>query len=306
VVILNYESERDLVACAQDVSRQEGVQLSIILVDNASRPASRQVIRSWLGFWRSDATCGSEADVHAWVRAHPAEARRDAAVYLIENQENRGYSAGNNVGLRLAVALGAEAALVCNPDLRIEDRRYVRELADHLFADPRHLVAGSRIVDLEGRDLNPLREATFLEELLWPRWLLRRFFRGISHVLPWPAGRAAAVPKVSGCCMMLRTSFLTATGYLDENVFLYCEEPILAARVRAAGGLILYVPTVSALHAHARSDKRTAARRMLTFIDSRKYYLAKYSGYARWQLRLLGFSYALLARCVAVRGGIRA
>ena len=89
--------------------------------------------------------------------------------------------------------------------------------------------------------------------------------------------------KVSGCCMMIRMDFLRSTGYLDENVFLYCEEPILSVRVHAAGGKILYLPWVSATHAHVPGEKEDSAKRMLLFIKNRKYYLRQYSGYNRQQ-----------------------
>ena len=295
VIILNYNSEKDLQVCAEQVARQEGVHVSIILVDNASRPESVAAVRAWLAAWRPDSICGAEHEVQAWVRQHPETARHPRAVYLIKNAENRGYSAGNNVGIRLGEALKADAVMIANPDMRIEDRNYLHELSRHLFIDPKNYVAASRIVDLQGNEQNPMREASFLEELFWQRWLFRRFFKGITYVLPCPLNRPTVVPKVSGCCLLLRMDFLQQTGYLDENVFLYCEEPILSARVHAAGGRILYVPTLTAIHAHVKIEKGNNGKRMLLFIKSRKYYLKSYSGYNRWCIGLLSASYTILA-----------
>ena len=95
--------------------------------------------------------------------------------------------------------------------------------------------------------------------------------------------------------MLMRMDFLRSTNYLDENVFLYCEEPILSARVNAAGGRILYVPMVKAIHAHNKSEKGDGTKLMLLFIQSRKYYLKTYSSYNRLQIGCLFLSYDVLA-----------
>lgn len=44
-------------------------------------------------------------------------------------------------------------------------------------------------------------------------------------------------------------------GYLDESVFLYCEEPILASRVKKYGYKELYVREITAYHMHHDSEK---------------------------------------------------
>lgn len=295
VVILNYNSEKDLQICAEQIARQEGVHLSIILVDNASRPESLASIRSWLDAWRPEAVSGTQGVVRAWIEQNTERAAASGNVYLITNHENRGYSAGNNIGICLAEALGADAVLIANPDMRIENLNYLAELSQPLFADERNCITASRILGLDGKDQNPLRESTFWEELFWPRGYFKSIFKQISYVLPVLSQNPLAVPKVSGCCLMLSMEFLRATNNLDENVFLYCEEPILSARVKAAGGRIIYVPTVSAVHAHVKSEKGNAGKRMLLFINSRKYYLKTYSGYARWRLHLLFTSYSTLA-----------
>ncbi len=294
VVILNYNSEKDLQICAEQVAQQTGIQLSIILVDNASKPDSLISIKSWLSNWRPDAIIWTPEKVHSQISNNPEIVRRENTVFLIENSENLGYSAGNNIGIHLADILGADVVLIANPDMRIEDPNYLKELSQQLMTKTEYFIAASRILGLDGKDQNPLREARFIEELLWPRFIFRRFFRQMNYVLPLPYEKPLIVPKVSGCCMLLRMEFLRKTGYFDESVFLYCEEPILAARVRKAGGNILFVPNIKAIHAHVASEKENSAKRMLLFIKSRKYYLKTYSGYKPWQLALLFASYLLL------------
>ena len=297
VVILNYNSEKDLQACAEQIARQEGVRLSIILVDNASRPASLVTIRLWLTDWNSAAICGTADEIDTWAFQNPARPNDTSCVYFIENNANDGYSAGNNIGIRLADTLKADAVLIANPDMRIEDPNYLKELSTQMFADSVNFIAASRILGLDGVDQNPLREPSFLEEFFWPRWLFKSFFKQITYIIPCPLDRSTVVPKVSGCCLMLRMEFLRQSGYFDENVFLYCEEPILSAKVQALQGKILYVPTMVAVHAHVASKKENSSKRMLLFIASRRYYLTRYSGYGKVKQSFLNISYSFLKIC---------
>jgi GT2 family glycosyltransferase len=300
VVILNYNSEADLKVCAEHVTAQEGVRLSIVIVDNASAPGCIAGIKQWLLRWRPDAISGTEQEVMQRIRDGVSFSVNAPAVYFIANSQNRGYSAGNNSGIRIAEALEADAVLIANPDIRIEDPHYVRDLAAQLLADPRNFVAASRVVDLAGADQNPQREPSFAEELTWGRYLLPLLPRA-NYVIPASSDSTIEVPKVSGCCLMLRSDFLRRIGNLDEHVFLYCEEPILAAQVHKLNGRILYVPTLRAVHAHVKSEKGSVARRMLQFIESRRYYLATYSGYGSFRLKLLSLSYAALALVYRLR-----
>lgn len=301
IVVLNYNSEQDLMTSAPQLAAQTGVPQTLILVDNASQPESVERIKAWLADWRPDAVVGTQDEVDAWVRGNPKDARAPGRVYFIAHSENRGYSAGNNIGIRLANSLGAEAVLIANPDMRVENPYYLKELTVQLFSDEQNYVAASRIVGTDGKDQNPLRELGFWEELLWPRAYFSKLFGGASYVLQTSVEKPQGVPKVSGCCQMLRMDFLRMSDNLDQNVFLYCEEPILSARVKAAGGQIIYLPTVTAVHAHIKGEKGNPGKRMLLLIKSRRYYLKTYSGYRWWQLRLLDLSYGALAILNLVR-----
>ena len=294
-VVLSYNSYDDLVVSVPQLAKQRGVEHTLVIVDNASCPESVGHIRAWLADWKPDAVVGTQIEVNQWVRVNPEDAREPGRVYFIKHHENLGYSAGNNIGIRLADSLGMEAVLIANPDMRVENPYYLKELTVQLFSDEDNYAAASRIVGPDGKDQNPLREPGFWEELLWPRAYFSKLFGGGSYVLQTPVDKPQSVPKVSGCCQMLRMDFLRMTNNLDQNVFLYCEEPILSARVKATGGKIIYIPTVTAVHAHIKGEKGNPGKRMLRFIKSRRYYLQTYSGYQWWQLRLLDSSYGALA-----------
>jgi GT2 family glycosyltransferase len=300
-VVLSYNSHADLQLSAPQLAGQLDVKHTLIIVDNASHVESVARVSEWLAKWRPDAISGTQVEVEAWVKSHPEEVRQSGRVYFILSGENRGYSAGNNIGIRLADALDADAVLIANPDMRIEDPHYLSRLTKYLFADERNYVAASRILGVDGKDQNPLRESTFLEEFFWPA---EKLFGANRYVLRVSGKIPISVPKVSGCCMLLRMSFLKAINQLDENVFLYSEEAIITAKAKKTLGKIIFVPNLSAIHAHIATEKGDPSRRMAFFVKSRLYYLHKYSGYANWKLVLLNISYKILIMMHKIRGQI--
>jgi GT2 family glycosyltransferase len=294
-VVLNFNTDADVVALVPQLLAQQGVNHNVIIVDNASSLKCVTRLQEWLRVFHTDAVVGSPEQVKQHIQCNLESLKLGGRVYLVLNHENRGYSAGNNIGIHLAEAMNSCAVLIANPDMRIENPRYIVELSDVLLSNDRAYIAASRVLGLDGKDQNPLREATFWEELFWPRFYLSKIFKtSTSYILTVNNILPISVPKVSGCCLMLSMAFLKMTNNLDEGVFLYCEEPILSARVSLLGGNIIYVPSLSAVHAHVKSEKANASERVLLAIESRIYYLKHYSTYGFVRILLLRASYAVL------------
>jgi GT2 family glycosyltransferase len=301
-IVLNYNSSHDLAVLLPQLKAQLGVPHVVIVVDNASRPEEVQRAKdAFLLAW-PDGAVGPSADVAALSE----QQRVRAPAYLILHDRNGGYSAGNNVGIRFAEALGAGAVLIANPDIRLDDPDYVSALYDTLMGDRANVIAASRIVGLDGEDQSPLTELAYWEELLWPVVVLRNALgRPVSHVSLPPGELPVPVEKVSGCCLMLRTDFLRSNGYLDEGVFLYCEEPILAEQVRRARARIVFQPRLRAVHAHRKGSKGNPSRNMLRHIESRMYFIRRYARHGPIAQFGLVLSYALLklAHRIRLRSG---
>jgi GT2 family glycosyltransferase len=300
VILLNYNSEDDLFVSTDQISKQLNVDLFTIIVDNASCRDSRERIQFWVENKKTTFFSGSVTEALYAVKDNSNSLRN----YMIYNHENRGYSAGNNIGIRLADALDVDVVLIANPDMRFNDANYIFKLTLALYSDRRNAIAASKIVGLDGKDQNPLRESSFWEELLWPKTMLLRWFKNFNYIVPYKNNQEVSVDRVSGCCLLLRMSFLKEIGYFDENVFLYCEEPILASQIKQKDRRIVFTPFTQAVHAHCSSLKGNSSRRMLLFFKSRHYYLKNYSGYNWMQLLLLKFSYSILKAVHIVKAKI--
>lgn len=286
-VVLTYNSVDDLPVCLDGLLAQTGIDLHLIVVDNASAPEARS---------QMEAAFLERAPGGAIIEAAEATASQLAHVQeiFVRNDRNAGYSAGNNIGARLAVAAGCEAVLIVNPDVRIADREYLTGLADGLSSDEWNVVAASTMRSLSGNDENPMSELSFMRELFLPVVMIGKVLgfarqKGTSH-----HQRAGPVGKVSGCCFLVRSDFLQEIGYFDQNVFLYCEEAILAAQIRRIGRQAVYCPWLEAVHAHKPADKGDPVRRQILWSRSRKYWHTRYAGYGELRRSALAISHGLI------------
>ena len=249
--------------------------LSIIIVDNASpNPNERNALESLCNEYE---------------------------IAFIQSDENRGFSAGNNIGLRSAVQSRADWMLVINPDVELRDPEYIRLVMQQLPNWPEAAVVGTNVLLPSGEKQNPMREVTAFEEIFWPLEMVKQKL-GI-----WDGYRSkdetGYCEKVSGCCFFISREFLLKNDYLDENVFMYCEEPILAKCVAKQGFRELYIKEVTANHEHYNHAKHgNSATKMKLFLDSRMYFIKEYSGYKSTIQWLAVLSRRLQQKVYAWRG----
>lgn len=258
VILLNYNSSSDCRKCISYLKRQQGIELEIIVVDN----------------------CSQDDDCNEVKRLC-----QEQGCTFIQATENRGYNAGNNIGLRYASEKGYKYAMIANPDMEFPQIDYVARLVNVMEEKTEVVVCGSDIVTPEGRHQNPQREATYWEELFWflNTWSNRKSNK-------WYLGdytQSNYCEKISGCCLMARLSFINDIGFFDENIFLYCEESILSKQVRRANAKMYYLSSACAVHCHIEKSKGNPGKRLQLAFRSRYYYLRQYSGYKHIKLWIL-------------------
>lgn len=250
VILLNYNSTDDCRKCISFLQKQTGVDLEIIVVDNCSVDENRISVEQ---------LC------------------QEKGCTFIANTRNAGYNAGNNVGLRYAAEKGYEYALIANPDMEFPQTDYVVKLAQFLQEDDQLAVVASDIVTPKGIHQNPMKpDGNWQSSFGW----LTGFFKKrpkdtYSFIDNWQKNHECK--KVSGCCFMVRLSFLKKIGYFDENVFLYCEESILSKQVECTGMTMYYTAECHAIHSHQTSTKGNPITHFRVWRDSRIYFIKKYS-----------------------------
>jgi GT2 family glycosyltransferase len=292
VVILNYRNWQDTIECldsARDLARRGA---DLIVVDNDSRNDSLAHIYRWL--------CGQGLAAALLTEGQLEQsAALGERILLVQAAANRGYAAGNNVGIRVALARGAAYVLILNNDTLAEPG-FLEPLIQYAEAHPLVGAVGPQIVGRDGHlqaacaRRRPTPGDYFFRlgfgKSLFPenRWIRRHYYRG-----EYDFKQPREVDILSGSCMLLKGRVLENIGLLDENTFLYLEEFILHEKLRAAGLTSAVVPNSRIIHkggcscATAPSGAIRAAER-----QSLRYYLSRYRGFGPLTVALL-----LLACC---------
>ena len=252
IVILNYNSSDDCRKCIGFLQRQEGIDTEIVVVDNCSRSDDRNAV---------EILCA------------------ESGATFIASAENRGYNAGNNIGLRYAANKGYRYALIANPDMEFPQTDYLRRLTDALTAHSDAVVCGSTILGVRGEHQNPSKpDGNWTDSWHWVRSIFgnKNKSRTVADYLDNPL-TSHYCKKVSGCCLLVDLDFMQRIDFFDEGVFLYCEEAILAKQVAQAGRKMFYTIDCSAVHRHIASEKGDPVRRFKNWCRSRLYFERRYN-----------------------------
>jgi len=183
--------------------------------------------------------------------------------------ENRGYAAGNNLGLQaLGFGQGKEArashprhALLLNPDTVLPPLALAQMLAfvaDH----PKAGIAGPRLVRSDGsldwacRRSFPTPEVAFYRmsglSRLFPR--SPRFGRyNMTYLSP---DVTTEVDSVVGAFMLIRGEVIEQVGLLDERYFMYAEDLDFCYRAKKQGWQVWYNADVTVLHYKGQSSRQ--------------------------------------------------
>lgn len=237
IVLLNFRGWADTVACLESVFASQDVRFRVIVCDNDSGDGSLDRIAAWAegrldarpaGAQRLTRLLGKARRPLRYQRLDRAGAEAGtlsprAQLVLVDNGGNLGFAAGNNVGLRLALAQPDMAyAWLLNNDTLVEpgclaamrdtlagrDDRAVCGSVIHFFDHPELIQA------LGGNRFNPSTGIAARSE---------GRFRHETETF-CAAATARRLAYVSGCSMLLPRRFLEEVGLMDEDYFLYYEE----------------------------------------------------------------------------------
>jgi GT2 family glycosyltransferase len=202
VVIVNWNGGQDTVACLDSLSRQSLRDLHPIVVDNGSQDDSVAVLEAWA----------------ANSQLRPA---------LIRNQENLGFSAGSNIGIRHALEAGADYVFLLNNDTVLAPDA-VGTLVDFLEHHPDFAAATGQI-RYAGRPViwNCGGDLTWFGS--------RKYLYGEQPVDATPQSGWRQITFITGCAALFRASVFTEHGLLTERFFFGEEDYDYSLRMRRAG-----------------------------------------------------------------------
>jgi GT2 family glycosyltransferase len=172
----------------------------------------------------------------------------DLRVVVLER--NGGYALANNFGAKVAEG---EILALLNSDVIPEHPGWLEALADRLATLPEESVIGPRLLYADGS----LQHAgMYFDRLSSGFWQNFHFWKGYGRFFP-PSQVECAVPAVTGACMVLaQRSFVGVGGFTPDYIVGDYEDSDLCLKLRAKGGVCLYVPSVELRHFERQSMPR--------------------------------------------------
>lgn len=237
MVVVSFNTRDSLRRCLQTLARTSGVSHEIVVVDNASRDGSADMV-----------------------------AREFPGVVLLRSDVNLGFAAANDLAFRHC--RGRSVVLV-NSDAFPEEGAIAHALK-RMEAEPGVGLAGARLEGLDGswqpsaRSFpNPFFDFLVLTGLS-ARFPRSRIFGRPDRTFADPR-EEAFVDWVPGAFAVIRREALEDVSGFDERFFLYYEEVDLCRRMRQAGWRIAYWPEVLVRHVGGASSRKVET---LTFSES--------------------------------------
>lgn len=256
-IVVNYKTHDFTIDCVNSILKNCGISFDIFVVDNCSPNNSFQVL--------SNAFFGNEN------------------VKVIKTDCNKGYSYGLNYGVGEAGLENYEYIAFCNNDLIIN--KGVVELVLSAFDDRDDVgVAGGQIVGPDG-----LRQRSYKYILTYKKHLMSmKPFRFFTKDAEEKDGYSFDRPlffegMVCGCFFIIPTVVLKEVGLLDDFVFIYFEEDILAIKMKNAGYKTALIPNAKIVHVGSQTITPSA----FTYFNRYKsslYVLKKYCKASKRQL----------------------
>jgi N-acetylglucosaminyl-diphospho-decaprenol L-rhamnosyltransferase len=305
VVIVSYNT-RDLLRACLESLRACTLPLRVVVVDSASHDDSATLVRAEF-----------------------------AEVELIALDQNVGFAAGTNIGIRhtLGAACGVtdsalndsqshaaklDFILLLNPDTVVYPGA-LEALVCFLAAHPRVGMVGPRLLNPDGT----VQPAAFrfptlamsLLDLFPPGEVLPGRLYGSWWHGRYPQERAGSAPFAIdhplGACMLVRRAVVEQVGLLDEAFFMYAEEVDWCYRIRRAGWAIWQVPAAQVMHVGGAATRQFRQRMLVALYHSRlrffrKHYSARFVRWHSWIVHAGMLRAALLTWRAYGRGALTA
>ena len=245
LIVLNYNSYDDTVFCVDRLISFDALY-HIVIVDNASPDGSGQMLADRY----ADQVVVGDVDSSGTL---------SKTVDVICSEQNGGYGAGNNIGIRYAdEQYDIDTVAIVNPDVEIQDISTIVRLYDVINSEAVYAVAGGRIVS------GNYDEQCNINYSCWPVPTYREVIGKQSlfsrrYDRPFEAEEITEniyeVGCVAGCFFLAKLSCFKEIGLFDENIFMYNEEDLLGFKCVLKGYKTVLVMDAIYHHNHKPSEQ---------------------------------------------------
>lgn len=221
IILLNYKGAKDTIECLKSLQNISYDNYNIVIVDNASPDDSVQVIENYM--------VEKYKDTYEFFDS-PDTAMKSVTCKpytLIQSGYNGGYGHGNNIGIKFALATGAEYVLILNNDT-VVDSGFLEPMVEMCENDPSIGISSAKIYFYDRPDV------------FW-------FHGGKVHTCTGKVEHfhfnqkdiGQKIPDditfITGCTWLLPKQVFETVGFINESYFMYVEDLEYCSRVTDSG-----------------------------------------------------------------------
>jgi GT2 family glycosyltransferase len=221
IVIVNFNGWSDTIECLAHLERLDFPSFSTVVVDNGSTDGSATEIR-----------------------------KRYPTISLIEKEQNLGFGAGNNVGIRYALERGADFVWLLNNDT-LPPPSSLLNMVKAAKSTTSSILVGSVLVF--AHDPQTVQA--------WGGGIVRPLLGATKHLTS-----PGDLDYITAASLLAPKSLFEQVGLFDEHFFLYWEDTDLCRRAYRAGWRFKVAGGEPIMHKHSTSTKSEMLR-MREFAD---------------------------------------
>ncbi len=238
IVIVNWNGGELLKNCLRSILRSPAsIPYDVIVVDNASTDEGVE-----------------------WLLSHEIQAafRESGGLHVLQNRENRGFSAANNQAFQFSKA---PLLLMLNSDTEVRPGS-IDQLVAAIHSDARIGACGPKLINPDGSLQvsvwrNPPTPWAILVEGLRLHCLLPKRIRGeLLLGRHWGHNRKRRVRMLSGAAILVKRELILDVGGLNEEFHMYGEDCEWCLRMVRAGWQLIFHPGAVVMHHGGQSSMK--------------------------------------------------
>ncbi len=233
IILLNWNGVEDTIECLQSLRSLVYENFNVVVCDNYSTDGSIEKLQAWLKLNNLSATL-AEYKLGAFEEISCASEGGGLGVRpiaIIQTGSNFGFAGGNNVGLKYAMAVGADFFLLLNNDTVVEPT-FLTHLIEPAQMYPNVGLVGGRIQYYDKG----------IRNRVWFGPARLSLIKGIATADCKGNGQfeSGEVTFITGCMMLISREVVENVGYLSDAYFMNVEDWEYCYRVQQFGYKLHY------------------------------------------------------------------
>ncbi|MBP3597712.1 MAG: glycosyltransferase family 2 protein [Clostridia bacterium] len=219
-------------------------------------------------------------------------------IAVIQSEKNGGYSYGNNYGVHYLENTGEnyDNIIISNADIDIEENA-IKKCIEVLNSEKDIGVVAPRMYNIEkkpARRSSWKKRTPYLDMINSTRILemlfLKKLYAGEYSEEEYE-NEKLQVEAIAGSFFVIKYEVLKKINYLDENVFLFYEEDILAHKLKEYNYKVYSLNDIKFIHYESQTIKKSFNyfKKMNQLYKSKMYYQKQYNKIGIFQIILFKF-----------------